>query len=73
MATTSRIINNKNILNLLMHHQTKLIERNRKRKGKKYTTSYMSVLFLVNEYFRVQRNLFNSLKPKIFCLQKRNS
>jgi len=32
----------------------------------------MSVLFLVIEYFRIQRNLFNSLKPKILCLQKIN-
>ena len=33
----------------------------------------MNVLFLAKEYFRIQRNLFNSLKPKILPLQKRNS
>ena len=33
----------------------------------------MSALFLVKEYFRIQKNLFNSLKPKILRLQKRNS
>ena len=25
------------------------------------------MLFLVKEYFRIQRNLFNSLKPKYFA------
>ena len=54
---------------LHMHHQNK---RNRK-KGKERTTSCMDVLFFLREYFRVQRNLFNYLKPKIPCLQKRNS
>ena len=33
----------------------------------------MSALFLVKEYFRIQKILFNSLKPKILRLQKRNS
>ena len=33
----------------------------------------MSMLFLVKEYFMIQKNLFNSLKPKILRLQKRNS
>ena len=33
----------------------------------------MSALFLVKEYFRIQKNLFNSLKTKILRLQKRNS
>ena len=31
----------------------------------------MNVLFLAKEYFRIQRNLFNSLKPKIIYLQKK--
>ena len=26
---------------------------------------------LIKEYFRIQRNLFNSLKPKILYLQKK--
>ena len=30
-------------------------------------------VLLVKEYFRIQRNLFNSLKPKILYSQKRNS
>ena len=30
----------------------------------------MSVLFLVKEYFRIQRNLFNSLKLKYFAYRK---
>ena len=28
---------------------------------------------LMKEYFRIQRSLFTSLKPKILYLQKRNS
>ena len=31
----------------------------------------MSVLFQLKEYFRIQTNLFNSLKPKILYLQKK--
>ena len=59
VATTSEIKLIKNILNLFMHHQVELIKMNRKKKRK--TTSCMSVIFLLKEYFRVQRNLFNSL------------
>jgi len=53
MAITSRIRNDKNSLSLFMHHETKLIERNIKRKDKRKTTFCMSMLLLVKEYFRI--------------------
>ena len=54
-----------------MHHQPKLIEKNTKKKKIEYLLHEHA--FLVKDYFRIQRNLFNSLKPKILCLIKRNS
>ena len=55
--------------NLFMHHQSKLIEK--KRKKIEYPLHESGLL--LKEYFRIQRNLFNSLKPKILYLQKKNS
>ena len=59
------------MLNLFMHHQPKLIEKNRKKKKKKKEYLLHERALLVKEYFGIQRNLFNSLKPKILCLQKK--
>ena len=47
-----------------MHHQQKLMEK--KRKKIKYLLHERALL--VKEYFRTQRTLFNSLKPKILYL-----
>ena len=62
MAITSE---NKNT-----HASSSRINRKEQKKERK-TTSCMSVLFLVNEYFRVQRNLFNYLwNLKYFAYRK---
>ena len=43
------------------HTPSSRTSRKDHRKRKRKTTSCMDVLFLVKEYFRIQRNLFNSL------------
>ena len=43
------------------HAPSSRTNRKDHRKRKRKTTSCMDVLFLVKEYFRIQRNLFNSL------------
>jgi len=50
---------------------TKINEGRKERRKMRYLLHESAVL--MKEYFRIQRNLFNSLKPKIFYLQKRSS
>jgi len=57
------------MLDIFMHHPQKLMEKKRK----KIEYLLHERVLLVKEYFRIQRNLFNSLKPKILYSQKRNS
>ena len=52
-----------------MHHQQNLMEKKRK----KIECLLHECALLVKKYFRIQRNLLNSLKPKILYLQKRSS
>ena len=53
-----------------MHQQQNLMEKKRKEKVE-YLLHERALL--MKEYFRIQRTLFNSLKPKILYLQKRSS
>ena len=59
MAITSEIRNNKKHPKSI-HASISRINKKEQKKERK-TTFCMSALFLVKEYFRVQRNLFNSL------------
>ena len=70
MASTSEIKNKRT--HLFMHHQVKLkLKKKKKEKRKRKTTSCMDMLFLVREYFRTQKNLFNSLwNLKYFAYRK---
>ena len=63
MATTSEIKSNKIILKAIHTSLSRIKEKKKgQKKRKRKNTSCMSVLFLiVKEYFRVQRDLFNSL------------
>ena len=52
---------------------TKINREEQKKKKKKKEYLLHERALLVKEYFGIQRNLFNSFKPKIIFLQKRNS
>ena len=65
MASTSEIKKKKKILNLFMHHQSKFIKKIKKKK-KRNSLPLACVLFVVNGYFRIQRNLFNYLWSLIY-------
>ena len=59
-----------------MHHQIKLIERNRRKKEKKEKKNYLlhERTLLCERIFQDSKKFIQfSLKPKIFFLQKRNS
>ena len=72
MVTIARIEHNKDMLNIFMHQTIKKInERRKERRKTKYLLHERA--FLIKEYFRIQRNLFTFLKPKILYLQKRSS
>ena len=49
-----------------MHHQQNLMDKKRK----KIECLLHECALLVKEYFRIQRNLLNSLKPKYFTYKK---
>ena len=53
-----------------MHQTIKINDRRKERK-----TEYLlhERALPMKEYFRIQKNLFTSLKPKILYLQKRSS
>ena len=72
MVTISRTEHNKYLLNIFMHQTIKKINERRKERRK---TEYLlhERALLMKEYFRIQRNLFTFLKPKILYLQKRSS
>ena len=72
MVTISRTEHNKNMLNIFTHQTiTKINERIKERRKTKYLLHERALL--MKEYFRIQRNLFISLKPKILYLQERSS
>ena len=72
MVTIARIEHNKDMLNIFMHQTiNKINERRKERRKTKYLLHECA--FLIKEYFRIQRNLFTFLKPKILYLQKRSS
>ena len=57
---------------MIMHQTiTKTNERRKERRKTEYLLHERALL--MKEYFRIQRNLFTSLKPKILYLQKRSS
>ena len=59
---------------IILVHQTQNMLINGKRKERRKTEYLLhECALLMKEYFRVQKNLFISLKPKILYLQKRNS
>ena len=59
---------------IILVHQTQNMLINGKRKERRKTEYLLhECALLMKEYFRVQKNLFTSLKPKILYLQKRNS
>ena len=70
MVTIARIEHNKDMLNIFMHQTIKINDRRNKRK-----TEYLlhERALPMKEYFRIQKNLFTSLKPKILYVQKRSS
>ena len=60
------------MLNIIMHQTiTKTNERRKERRKTEYLLHERALL--MKEYFRIQRNLFTSLKRKILYLQKRSS
>ena len=72
MVTISRTEHNNDMLNIFMHQTINNInERRKERRKTKYLLHERALL--MKEYFRIQRNFFTSLKPKILCLQKRSS
>ena len=58
------------MLNIFMHQKQNLMEKKRKEKVE-YLLHERALL--MKENFRIQRTLFNSVKPKILYLQKRSS
>ena len=68
MVTISRTEHNKDMLNIFMHQTINKINERRKIEYLLHERT-----LLMKEYFRIQRNLFTFLKPKIFYLQKRSS
>ena len=72
IVTISRTEHNKNMLNIFMHQTITKINERRKERRKIECLLHMRAL-LMKEYFRIQRNLFTSLKPIILYLQKRSS
>ena len=72
MVTISRIEHIKDMLNIFMHQTiNKINERRKERRKIEYLLHERTLL--MKEYFRIQRNFFTSLKPKILYLQKRSS
>ena len=72
IVTISRTEHNKNMLNIFMHQTiTKIIDRRKERRKTEYLLHELALLR--KEYFRIQRNMFTSLKPIILYLQKRSS
>ena len=68
MVTISRTEHNNDMLNIFMHQTINNINERRKTEHLLHERA-----LLMKEYFRIQRNFFTSLKPKILCLQKRSS
>ena len=62
----------------IINHATHIHVPNNNKKSMKERKEEIEYLLhecalLMKEYFRIQRSLFTSLKPKILYLQKRNS
>ena len=58
------------MLNIFMHQTIKINERRKERKTKYFLHERALPM---KKYFRIQRNLFTSLKPKILYLKKKCS